>query len=169
MSTYVPVQYPKWVGTILVQNAAEERAHRTALEVAAAGTVQAARPPKETAGMSLEEAVRMLEEEELAATEPERAKLDMAPLTAKLAQTPSPAAERMRRSRRRRRDELRVVRFEIRDKEISGLVMRGLLDPVARNDPDAIARALGGLFDAVPPERWPVLDGDEGMLRNSDW
>ena len=67
-----------------------------------------------------------------------------------------PAAERMRVTRQRRRDGLRIIPFEIRCDEIEGLVTRGLLDPVARNDRNAIARALGGLLDAVPPRRWPM-------------
>jgi len=66
------------------------------------------------------------------------------------------AAERMRVTRQRRRDGLRIIPFEIRDDEVEGLVAHGLLDPVARNDRNAIARALGGLLDAVPPRRWPV-------------
>ena len=44
------------------------------------------------------------------------------------------AAERMRHSRERRRDGMRVIPFEIRDEEIEALVKRGLLDPVARNE-----------------------------------
>jgi hypothetical protein len=68
----------------------------------------------------------------------------------------TPAAERMRVTRLRRRDGMRVIPFEIRDSEIEGLVKRGLLDPVARNERSAIARALGNLLDAVPPERWPT-------------
>ena len=77
-------------------------------------------------------------------------------LTPERIQRPSSAAIRMRRSRERRRDKLRVIPFEIRDTEIGGLVTRGMLDPVARNDRDAVASALGRLLDAVPPDRWPV-------------
>jgi hypothetical protein len=65
-------------------------------------------------------------------------------LTPKSARAPSPAAIRMRRSRERRHDKLRVIPFEIRDAEVGGLVTRGLLDPVARRDRDAIASALAG-------------------------
>lgn len=68
----------------------------------------------------------------------------------------SPAAERMRRSRKRRRDSLRCINFDVRDKEIEGLVTSGLLDPVARNDRVAISKALGKLLDRIPPERWPL-------------
>ena len=76
--------------------------------------------------------------------------------TAEPARRLTPAAERMRLTRQRRRDGMRVIPFEVRDEEIEALVARGLLDPVARNDRSAIARAMGNLFDAVPPERWPV-------------
>jgi hypothetical protein len=115
MPTYVPIEYPKWVDGVLVNNAAEEQAHRAALVESAA----VAR-----------------------ATE--------------LARMPSPAAERMRLARQRQRDGIRVIPFEVRDEEIEGLVARGLLDPVARHNRNAIANALGRLFDAVPPQRWPV-------------
>ena len=63
-------------------------------------------------------------------------------------------AERMRLSRQRRREGTRVVPFEIRDGEIDGLVAIGLLDPSARADRDAIAAALGLLFDRIPAELW---------------
>jgi hypothetical protein len=68
----------------------------------------------------------------------------------------SPGAERMRRSRQRRRNGLRCIPFEVRYSEVDGLVTLGLLDPVTRNDEHAIGRALGKLLDTVPPERWPV-------------
>jgi len=66
----------------------------------------------------------------------------------------SPGAERMRAARRRRRDGLRCVPMEIRDEEIENLVTAGLLRSDARNDPNAIAAALGKLLDRLPPERW---------------
>jgi len=68
----------------------------------------------------------------------------------------SEAAERMRLTRQRRRAGMRVIPFVIRDEEITVLVARGLLDPIARNDRSAVARALGKLLDTVPPERWPL-------------
>ena len=91
MGGYVPIEYPKWVGDVLVHNAAEEHAHRKAL-VEAAETARTPKPARLT----------------------------------------SPAAIRMRRSRKRQREKLKVVPFEIRIDEINGLVTRGLLDPVAR-------------------------------------
>ncbi len=55
---------------------------------------------------------------------------------------PSPAAERMRRHRERRRDGMRCLRVELRDTEIAALVRKGLLKPETRSDQNAIADAL---------------------------
>ena len=63
-------------------------------------------------------------------------------------------AERMRLSRQRRREGMRVVPFEVRDSEIRGLVAHGLLDPAARTNRDAIATALGALLDLIPVASW---------------
>jgi hypothetical protein len=63
-------------------------------------------------------------------------------------------AERMRHSRQRRREGTRIVPFEVRDTEISGLVAHGLLDPAAGNNRDAIAAALGALLDLIPVASW---------------
>ena len=60
--------------------------------------------------------------------------------TAEPARQLTPAAERVRLTRQRRRDGMRVIPFEVRDEEIEALVARGLLEPVARNDRSAIAR-----------------------------
>ncbi len=54
----------------------------------------------------------------------------------------SPAAERMRRHRERRRDGLRCVMLEIRDSEVEVLVRKGMLKADTRNDPHAIEMAL---------------------------
>ena len=35
MNNYVPIEYPKWVDGVLVQNAAQEQTHRAALAEAA--------------------------------------------------------------------------------------------------------------------------------------
>src|ERR1700723_3493241 len=47
MSNYIPIEYPKWVNGVLVQNAEEERAHRAALAESAerAQAAELARPP----------------------------------------------------------------------------------------------------------------------------
>ena len=66
----------------------------------------------------------------------------------------SASAERMRVARQRRRDGLRCIPLEIRDDEIEALVTAGLLRSDARNDPNAIAAALGKLLDRLPPECW---------------
>ena len=154
MHGYVPIEYPKWVGGVVVQNAAEERALERA---ASTVTIQAtpSLPVKITEQMQIA-ALRAAIIGLLAAKPAGRAEPVVAVPTQKLARTTSPAAERMRLARKRRRDGLRVIPFEIRDDEIGGLVTSGLLEPVARNDLNAIAQALGKLLDAMPPERWPV-------------
>ena len=54
----------------------------------------------------------------------------------------SAAAERMRAHRDRRRKGLHCFTLEIRRREIDVLVKRGLLEPVARNDPYQVKMAL---------------------------
>jgi len=60
---------------------------------------------------------------------------------------PSPAAIRMRRSRRRRRDGLRCLRIELRETEIDALADRGLLKPNARNNRSALLKAVYDFFE----------------------
>ena len=55
---------------------------------------------------------------------------------------PSPAAERMRRHRERRREGLRCLMIELRETEINALVGMGLLTTEMRNDPNAVSEAL---------------------------
>jgi hypothetical protein len=74
----------------------------------------------------------------------------------------SPAAERMRRSRERRREGLRIVQFAVRDTEVDALVSHGLLDPARREDRASIARALGRLLDQIPPARWCAIIPSRG-------
>ncbi len=59
----------------------------------------------------------------------------------------SPAAERMRRSRQRRRDGMRCVRVELRETEVDALIRKGLLHADARNNLSAIRKALHSFFD----------------------
>jgi len=59
----------------------------------------------------------------------------------------SPAAERMRRHRQRRRSGLRCFTVELRETEIEALVYRGLLKWEMRNDRSAIIKALYDFFD----------------------
>jgi hypothetical protein len=66
----------------------------------------------------------------------------------------SSAATRMRLSRSRRRNGVRVVPFEVRDSEIDNMVAVKLLDPAQRDDRVAIARALGILLDRIPVCWW---------------
>jgi hypothetical protein len=68
----------------------------------------------------------------------------------------SPAAERMRRHRQRRRDGLRCFIIELRETEIDALIRKGLLEAANRHDYDSVQSALyeflddalGGLRDA---------------------
>ena len=60
---------------------------------------------------------------------------------------PSPAAERMRRHRERRREGLRCLAIELRETEIDVLVQKGLLKADARNDLHAVREALYAHLD----------------------
>jgi hypothetical protein len=59
----------------------------------------------------------------------------------------SPAAERMRRHRERRRDGFCCLWVELHATEIDSLVRKGLLQSVARNDVNAIREALHSHFE----------------------
>jgi hypothetical protein len=61
----------------------------------------------------------------------------------------SPAAERMRRHRQRRREGLRCVMVQLRETEVDVLTRKGLLKADARNDPYAVQVALHAFFDRV--------------------
>jgi hypothetical protein len=62
----------------------------------------------------------------------------------------------MRLTRQRRRDALHVTLLEVRDDEVMIMVVRGFLAAAERDNPIAIARAMGELLDALPTERWPA-------------
>ena len=59
------------------------------------------------------------------------------------------AAERMRRSRERRRDGMRCLSVELRATEVAALIRRGFLKADARNDPYAVLEALHQFLDAT--------------------
>jgi hypothetical protein len=63
------------------------------------------------------------------------------------------SAERMRRSRNRRRKGLRFVPVYVRDIEVQALVRLGLLPAGEQHNPVALGRALGRLLDAIPALR----------------
>ena len=63
------------------------------------------------------------------------------------ARTYSPAAERMRRHRERRKNELRCLTIQIRESEIDVLARKGFLQVDARNDTNAIVAALYEFFE----------------------
>ena len=56
--------------------------------------------------------------------------------------SPTPAAERMRRHRERRREGLRCLWVELHETELDAFVRKGLLEPHLRQDENAIADAL---------------------------
>jgi hypothetical protein len=61
--------------------------------------------------------------------------------------TRSPAAERMRRHRERRKKKLRCLTILIREREIDELTHKGLLRADARNDPLSVTMALYEFFE----------------------
>jgi hypothetical protein len=61
--------------------------------------------------------------------------------------TRSPAAERMRLRRERKRNGLRCLMIEIRETEIDSLIRKRLLDKEMRNDAGAVSEALYRWFD----------------------
>ena len=71
--------------------------------------------------------------------------ISVVPATAPVAL--SPAAERMRLFRERRRKGLRCVTIELHEDEIDALVRMGLLRTEMRNDPIAVSTALYAHFD----------------------
>ncbi len=66
-----------------------------------------------------------------------------------LATRPSPAAERMRAHRQRRRDGLRCLTIELRETEIDALICRGLLKSETRNNSTALSEALYAFLDGT--------------------
>ena len=58
----------------------------------------------------------------------------------------SPAAERMRRHRARRKNKYRCVTLELHECEVDALCRKGYLDANKRYDPDAIKTALYQFF-----------------------
>jgi hypothetical protein len=59
----------------------------------------------------------------------------------------SPAAERMRAHRERRRLGLRCLTVQLFDTEVDALVGKGFLRVDARNDPQAVCEALHAFFE----------------------
>ena len=68
----------------------------------------------------------------------------------------SPAAERMRLYRERRRRGLSCIKVQLRRSEVDGLVACNLLEPTEREDRGALAAALHRYLDANPiaGHRW---------------
>jgi hypothetical protein len=61
----------------------------------------------------------------------------------------SPAAQRMRLHRQRRRDGRRWLSIEIWETEVDALISKGFLKAVARNAPDAVREALYAFLDGT--------------------
>jgi hypothetical protein len=61
----------------------------------------------------------------------------------------SPAAERMRRHRERRRKNLRCLTIELREREIEALIKKGLLKPEARNVTCDVQMALYAFLEGT--------------------
>jgi hypothetical protein len=84
--------------------------------------------------------------------------LDASPQETELNEEPSarsPAVERMRRHRKRRRDGLRCLIIELRETEIDELVRRGFLTEDARNDAVALRQAFYAFLErSLTPTRW---------------
>ena len=59
----------------------------------------------------------------------------------------SPAAERMRRYRQRRRDGMRCFTVEIRETEIDALIRKGLLKQESRNNCNEILHGLYAVLE----------------------
>jgi hypothetical protein len=71
----------------------------------------------------------------------------MTPATASTTRTA--AAERMHRSRQRRRDGLRCLIIELRETEIDALIRKGLLPAENRQDYGSVQSALYAFLDHV--------------------
>jgi hypothetical protein len=64
--------------------------------------------------------------------------------------TPSPAAaERMRRHRQRKKDGLRCLTIELREREVDALIRKGLLKPETRNVTYHVQLALYAFLDGT--------------------
>ena len=66
----------------------------------------------------------------------------------------SPAVERMRRHRQRRRRELRCVTIEVRRSEVDMLIARRLLAPEESTDRRALRKAIHRFLDMTLSRAW---------------
>jgi hypothetical protein len=72
---------------------------------------------------------------------------DAAPLTNCMPPSTSTAAVRMRRHRARRRDKLRCMIIELREREVDTLIQQGRLSADDRANVAALRKALYGFLD----------------------
>jgi hypothetical protein len=62
---------------------------------------------------------------------------------------PSPAAARMRRHRQRKKDRLRCLTIELREREVDALIKKGLLKPEARHVTCDVKMALYAFLEGT--------------------
>jgi hypothetical protein len=67
--------------------------------------------------------------------------------------TPSPAAERMRLHRERKKNGMRCLMIELRETEIDALIRKGFLTADTRNDTSEIIDAIYAYFDRELSDR----------------
>jgi hypothetical protein len=125
MRDYIPIEYPKWVGGVIVQNAAEEQALRSL----------AADPSSGSHIVSLE----------INRRSPPVPPPALAVVTSD--KSPASVTIRMRRSRARRRAGKRTISFDIATDQIEALIRAGFLDPAMRDDAAAVALGVERLMD----------------------
>jgi hypothetical protein len=63
--------------------------------------------------------------------------------------TVSPAAQRMRRHRQRKKARLRCLTIELREREVDALIKKGLLKPEARNVTYDVQMALYAFLEGT--------------------
>jgi hypothetical protein len=124
---YAPIEYPKWIGNVLVQNAAEEAVARSS----------AADHPSRPNILSMEINGR-------SPPDPPPA----VPATA-CDKPLSAVTIRMRRSRERRRPGKRTILCDISARQIEALAQAGFIDPAKRDDAAAVAEGVGHLLDRL--------------------
>jgi hypothetical protein len=145
MPAYVPIEYPKWVGGVLVQNATEELAQR-----APPGASASAEAPAWLSGASGMSKPRYGPHLEKTKRAP-HAKA-VAPAVAVSPQPAGPtsaAAVRMRRARARRREGKRTIRCDLSGAQIDALAGAGFLDPAKQDDAAELAWGVGRLMDGL--------------------
>jgi len=126
MAAYRFEEFPKWINGVVVESAAEERAHLA------------------TKADQCDPATPLV-----ADGFPHRAENPQAVVVPHPSNLPSSAAVRMKRSRERRRNNTRVISFDISASQINALAVAGFLDPTKRDKAVEVARGVGRLMDRL--------------------